>query len=135
MVDIHMPIISKASHTIRRQISLKRTLIFGAPILLSALYRYSPATFTPTLFKRMVNTSSASGFSGEGATDYGNFKLQQDFTIKYAPLRLGKWKSEKTGLTVVVGSHQGESSLPTLERHANSCSSSCKWNAALREIG
>ena len=37
--------------------------------------------------------------------DFGNFKLLQSFPIKYAPVEVAKWRSEKTGLTVVVGSH------------------------------
>ncbi|WWC71010.1 uncharacterized protein I206_104963 [Kwoniella pini CBS 10737] len=38
--------------------------------------------------------------------DYGSFKLLQSFPLKYAPITLSKWRSEKTGLTVVLGSHQ-----------------------------
>jgi hypothetical protein len=45
----------------------------------------------------------------ESVQDYGAYKLLQSFPIKYAPVGVGKWKSEKTGLTVVVGSHNGES--------------------------
>ena len=37
--------------------------------------------------------------------DYGHFKLLQSFSVKYAPIRIQKWRSERTGLTVVVGSH------------------------------
>ncbi|WWC62849.1 uncharacterized protein I303_105447 [Kwoniella dejecticola CBS 10117] len=40
------------------------------------------------------------------AKDYGFFKLLQSFPIKYAPITISKWRSEKTGLTVVLGSHQ-----------------------------
>ncbi|WWC88419.1 uncharacterized protein L201_003330 [Kwoniella dendrophila CBS 6074] len=40
------------------------------------------------------------------AKDYGSFKLLQSFPIKYAPITISKWRSEKTGLTVVLGSHQ-----------------------------
>ncbi|KAK8858824.1 hypothetical protein IAR55_003054 [Kwoniella newhampshirensis] len=39
-------------------------------------------------------------------SDQGNFKLLQSFPIKYAPITVSKWRSEKTGLTVVLGSHQ-----------------------------
>jgi len=42
--------------------------------------------------------------NGEGE-DYDNFKLLKSFDIDYAPVKLAKWRSEKTGLTVVVGSH------------------------------
>ncbi|WVO17244.1 hypothetical protein L204_104936 [Cryptococcus depauperatus] len=38
--------------------------------------------------------------------DYGNFKLLKAFPIKHAPVSIAKWRSEKTGLTVVLGSHQ-----------------------------
>lgn len=38
-------------------------------------------------------------------SDFGNFKLLQSFDIKYAPVKVSKWRSEKTGLTVVVGDH------------------------------
>ncbi|OCF37287.1 cytoplasmic protein [Kwoniella heveanensis BCC8398] len=41
-----------------------------------------------------------------GAKDHGNFKLIKSFPIKYAPITLSKWRSEKTGLTVVLGSHE-----------------------------
>lgn len=37
--------------------------------------------------------------------DYGHFKLLQSFSVKYAPITIQKWRSERTGLTVVVGSH------------------------------
>ncbi|WWD18715.1 hypothetical protein CI109_103169 [Kwoniella shandongensis] len=40
------------------------------------------------------------------AADHGNFKLLKSFPIKYAPITVSKWRSEKTGLTVVLGSHQ-----------------------------
>jgi hypothetical protein len=40
------------------------------------------------------------------AQDFGSFKLLQSFPIKYAPVTVSKWRSEKTGLTVVVGSHE-----------------------------
>ena len=37
--------------------------------------------------------------------DFGNFKLLQSFPVPYAPLTVSKWRSIKTGLTVVLGSH------------------------------
>ncbi|ORY30613.1 cytoplasm protein, partial [Naematelia encephala] len=36
---------------------------------------------------------------------YGNFKLLNSFPVEYAPITVSKWRSQKTGLTVVVGSH------------------------------
>lgn len=53
----------------------------------------------------------------ESVQDYGAYKLLQSFPIKYAPVGVGKWKSEKTGLTVVVGSHEGESGGALTIRH------------------
>jgi hypothetical protein len=50
-------------------------------------------------------------FASDDARDYGSFKLLQSFPIKYAPVKVTKWRSEKTGLTVVVGDHQGGFSL------------------------
>ena len=38
--------------------------------------------------------------------DLGAFKLLQSFDIEYAPVKVSKWRSENTGLTVVVGSHK-----------------------------
>lgn len=40
--------------------------------------------------------------------DYGNFKQLQSFDLDYAPVKLSKWRSEKTGLTVTLGSHACE---------------------------
>ncbi|BEI83257.1 hypothetical protein CcaverHIS002_0311250 [Cutaneotrichosporon cavernicola] len=37
--------------------------------------------------------------------DYGNFKLLQSLDLKYAPVTVSKWRSEKTGLTVTLGNH------------------------------
>ncbi|KAK4688517.1 presequence protease, partial [Tremellales sp. Uapishka_1] len=37
--------------------------------------------------------------------DYGHFTLLSSFPIEYAPVTVSKWRSEKTGLTVVVASH------------------------------
>ncbi|WRT68029.1 uncharacterized protein IL334_005004 [Kwoniella shivajii] len=48
----------------------------------------------------------ASSDSTIPARDYGSFKLLQSFPIKYAPITVSKWRSDKTGLTVVLGSHQ-----------------------------
>ncbi|WVR06565.1 hypothetical protein IAU60_003596 [Kwoniella sp. DSM 27419] len=50
--------------------------------------------------------ASTSAQSDEKPRDYGNFKLLQSFPIEYAPIRLSKWRSDKTGLTVVLGNHQ-----------------------------
>jgi hypothetical protein len=60
-----------------------------------------PANFW-NILSRMATTRAL-----DGPKDYGNFKLLQSFPIKYAPVNVAKWRSEKTGLMVVVGSHQG----------------------------
>ncbi|WVN87093.1 uncharacterized protein L203_102269 [Cryptococcus depauperatus CBS 7841] len=38
--------------------------------------------------------------------DYGNFKLLKTFFIKHTSISIAKWRSERTGLTVVLSSHQ-----------------------------
>ncbi|TYJ56451.1 hypothetical protein B9479_002854 [Cryptococcus floricola] len=43
--------------------------------------------------------------SSTAAKDYGNFKLLKSFDVDFAPIQVSKWKSEKTGLTVVLGKH------------------------------
>ncbi len=58
-------------------------------------------TTIPTQSSRNMATTT---HSPQGA-DYGNFKLLQSFPVKYAPITLQRWRSEKTGLTVVLGSH------------------------------
>lgn len=76
----------------------------------------SPESKRPRLAAdaRMASTSTSNGIvDGAGSrfehSDYGHFKLLQSFDVKYAPVRVGKWRSERTGLSVVVGSHEGES--------------------------
>ena len=60
----------------------------------------------------------------ESVKDYGSYKLLQSFPIKYAPVGVGKWKSEKTGLTVVVGSHEGASLQLCFDRLETRCTMS-----------
>ena len=36
---------------------------------------------------------------------YGSYKLLQSFPVKYAPVDVSKWRSEATGLTVVLARH------------------------------
>jgi len=38
--------------------------------------------------------------------DYGHFSLLQSFPVENAPVTLSKWRSQRTGLTVVVGNHE-----------------------------
>lgn len=63
----------------------------------------------PPLFKHGASTHYPIALrmaSSTAAQDQGNFKLLKSFPIGYAPITVSKWRSEKTGLTVVVGSHQ-----------------------------
>lgn len=65
-----------------------------------------PSTFTFSSSSRqsaMVNTTSSSSSSAK--VDYGHFNLLQSVDIEYAPVKISKWRSERTGLTVVVGNH------------------------------
>jgi hypothetical protein len=55
--------------------------------------------------RRLPPNMTVHGSNGDERLDYGNFKLLQSFDIKYAPVTISKWRSEKTGLTVVLGSH------------------------------
>ena len=49
----------------------------------------------------MVNEATASS----SKVDYGHFSLLKEFDMDYAPVKLSKWRSDRTGLTVVVGNH------------------------------
>jgi hypothetical protein len=101
-----LPTISRLRLNVRRP-SFRRTLLLATPILVSALYARRPLNVTSTWSHlRGMATQSTQSVSDE-ITDYGNFQLLQSFPIKYAPVKVAKWRSEKTGLTVVVGDHQG----------------------------
>jgi hypothetical protein len=90
-----------------RRPSFRQTLLLATPILVSALYARHPFNVSSTwTHLRGMATQSALSVSDD-ARDYGSFKLLQSFPIKYAPVKVAKWRSEKTGLTVVVGDHQG----------------------------
>lgn len=58
-----------------------------------------PALSPFSHYRRTMATQASS------LSDFGHFKLLQSFDIKYAPVKVSKWRSEKTGLTVVVGDH------------------------------
>lgn len=88
---------------------------------LSALSSRKPTAsilpFIATLQRRafaqpvtMVTTPSAPPPSA-AAKDYGNFKVLQSFDLPYAPVNVSKWRSDKTGLTVVLGHHSCELTL------------------------
>lgn len=79
----------------------------------------SSATISNANMTGAIQQGQGEGPNGwkESVQDYGAYKLLQSFPIKYAPVGVGKWKSEKTGLTVVVGSHEGESGGALTIRH------------------
>ena len=60
----------------------------------------SSSLSSTTLFSHRTMTSQSAP-----PADFGHFKLLQSFDIKYAPVKVSKWRSERTGLTVVVGEH------------------------------
>lgn len=65
-----------------------------------------PSAFTFSSSSRlsaMVNSTSTS--SSAKTEDYGHFSLLQSVDVEYAPVKVSKWRSERTGLTVVVGNH------------------------------
>jgi hypothetical protein len=74
-------------------------------------HRYNRFQTFATVVESSGSSSNAldmvaqSPLQGGKPQDYGNFKLLKSLDIDYAPVSLAKWKSEKTGLTVVVGSH------------------------------
>lgn len=56
--------------------------------------------------------------------DFGNYKQLSSFDIKYAPVNIGKWRSEKTGLSVVVGKYESELRCDIAD---DSSYSMCRW--------
>ena len=42
----------------------------------------------------------------EVVRDFGNYKLLQSFRVEYAPITISKWRSDKTGLSIVLAQHQ-----------------------------
>ncbi len=62
----------------------------------------------PTLDQTSRTMATSSDQTNLPVQDYGNFKLLQSFPLEYAPVTVSKWRSEKTGLTVVLGSHSCE---------------------------
>lgn len=67
---------------------------------------------------KMASTSSVSATSAFEPSDFGDYKLLSSFDIKYAPIKVGKWRSEKTGLSVVVGSYEGRYFVVEREGHS-----------------
>jgi hypothetical protein len=77
-----------------------------------------PVTFNRTLFSRLSTSTRPSTDFQQSRTyamvnaapardaDYGHFSLLQSFPVENAPITLSKWRSQRTGLTVVVGNHE-----------------------------
>jgi hypothetical protein len=92
--------------------SLQLQLLHRAPLSSLALVRTLTisAPTSPAAKRARLDMAAPTGPPGwaEDAQTYGSFKLLQRFPVPYAPIGIAKWRSEKTGLSVVVGSHQGE---------------------------
>lgn len=41
------------------------------------------------------------------AAEFGNYEVLTDFELAFAPVRVTKFRSKKTGLQVVLGHHKG----------------------------
>ena len=50
-------------------------------------------------------TATPAAAAADAPADYGSFRLLQTVPLDYAPVRLSKWRSDKTGLTVTLGKH------------------------------
>lgn len=94
-----IPVYRQFGRTIARRHSLSTThmLILSRLRRLPPLFKHGASTHYPIALRMASSTA---------AQDQGNFKLLKSFPIGYAPITVSKWRSEKTGLTVVVGSHQ-----------------------------
>lgn len=68
---------------------------------------HSPTTSTrpSTRSLQSYQQRSYAMVNATNPTDYGHFSLLQSFPVENAPVTLSKWRSNKTGLTVVVGNH------------------------------
>jgi hypothetical protein len=88
-------------------ITSRGNLLASARSLSTSTRAYNPLfKGTPRHFDRFQSQHrSMASVSAQKATDFGDFELLQSFPIKYAPVTVSKWRSKKTGLTVVVGSH------------------------------
>lgn len=93
--DTCMPLIWSSHRT--KTLSTTHMPILSRLRRLPPLFRHGNPTHSPIVL-RMVSSAAAQ--------DQGNFKLLKSFPIGYAPITVSKWRSEKTGLTVVLGSHQ-----------------------------
>jgi hypothetical protein len=58
--------------------------------------------FSTTSIIHMAKMASESS----KAVNYGHFEPLQSFNVKYAPVQVAKYRSKRTGLTVVIGNHK-----------------------------
>lgn len=75
------------------------------PVNLRLVVNRPLATSIPDIRRELLGHPNMMSATDIPPTDFGHFKLLQSFPVKYAPITLQKWRSERTGLTVVVGSH------------------------------
>jgi hypothetical protein len=92
-----------------------RPLVASLKIAVRSASQLSPnLSRSPEAKRARLDTMSSAAETGahNGSFqhgDFGDYKLLSSFEIKYAPVSVGKWRSTKTGLSVVVGSYEGES--------------------------
>jgi len=93
----------------RSLLSSSQFPLFLASTPIRALQNLNPlsqAAMTPSSTIPSLSTfSMVNASSSDMQAEYGHFKLLQSFPVTYAPVTIRKWRSERTGLTVVVGSH------------------------------
>jgi hypothetical protein len=78
----------------------------------------SKVSFQTTTTSAALKTSTmANSFKSSQAKDFGHYKLLASFDIKYAPVKIARWRSSRTGLTVVVGSHAAPIVSSTISRN------------------
>ena len=70
-----------------------------------ALHSHTTSTRPSTRSLQLYQQRSYAMVNASTPTDYGHFSLLQSFPVENAPVTLSKWRSSKTGLTVVVGNH------------------------------
>ena len=86
---------SKLSHRPKDiPVTVNRTLVHRPSI------SNRSSLFSQTRAYAMVNANPSKD------VDYGHFSLLQSFPVENAPITLSKWRSQRTGLTVVVGNHE-----------------------------
>lgn len=56
--------------------------------------------------RRHLSTRMNQDGTNQPPVDFGHFEPLTAFNIKYAPIHLAKYRSKRTGLSVVVGNHK-----------------------------